>query len=191
MQSLPEAFRSKFKFNAVFELDVSKLVLAGSSAGAGCAAYLSQHCRDKDIPIQGVVLNVPVLCDYRHLPSECNQPGNSYEQSMHSFLSSGEMRAVWELVIPSAMADSDSMASPLLGDVKGLSKHAIFVAGQDPLRDEGLAYAKKLETEGWMSVSLSIRACHIRLLKYDSSVPPRGSGLIFGEFSRNGLHESS
>lgn len=148
LQSSPEAFMSTFNTNVIFDLDVSKLMLAGSSAGAGCAAYLSQHCRDKNIPIHGVVLSVPVLCDCRHLPSECTQTGNSYEQNTHSFLSSGDMRAVWELVIPSARAGSDPKASPLLGDVKGLSSHAVFIAGQDPLRDEGLAYVKKLEKEG-------------------------------------------
>jgi acetyl esterase/lipase len=58
------------------------------------------------------------------------------------------MRAVWDLVLPSTTAGSDPKASPLLGNLKDLSKHAIFVAGQDPLRDEGITYAKTLETEG-------------------------------------------
>jgi acetyl esterase/lipase len=58
------------------------------------------------------------------------------------------MRAIWDLLIPSATAGSDPFVSPLLGDVTGLPRHSIFVAGQDPLRDEGLAYARKLTNNG-------------------------------------------
>ncbi|KAK4942867.1 hypothetical protein LTR10_017443 [Elasticomyces elasticus] len=141
----PEIFVSKFQPQAEISLDAQKVILSGSSAGAGTAAYLSQTCRDKNIPIYGVVLNVPVLCDYRHLPSDCR---TSYDQCTDSLLSSGEMRAVWDLIIPSATVGADLKASPLLGRVEGLRKHLIFVAGQDPLRDEGLAYAKKLQSAG-------------------------------------------
>ncbi|KAK5030375.1 hypothetical protein LTS07_005159 [Exophiala sideris] len=114
----PEIFVSKFQPQAEISLDAQKVILSGSSAGAGTAAYLSQTCRDKNIPI--------------------------YD----SLLSSGEMRAVWDLIIPSATVGADLKASPLLGRVEGLRKHLIFVAGQDPLRDEGLAYAKKLQSAG-------------------------------------------
>ncbi|KAJ9608815.1 hypothetical protein H2200_006586 [Cladophialophora chaetospira] len=146
--SSPDEFLSTFIADPTFELDLGKLILTGSSAGGGCAAYLSQTCRDKNIPVHGVVLNVPVLCDYRHLPAECTRPQNSYEQCTHSFLSSGEMRAVWDLVITSTETGADPKASPLLGDLKGLQKHAVFVAGQDPLRDEALAYVKELGSAG-------------------------------------------
>lgn len=146
--SSPDGLLSKFASGTAFELNLSRLILGGSSAGAGCAAYLSQTCRDKNIPLHGVLLNVPVLCDYRHQPAACTQPGNSYEQCTHSFLSAGEMRAVWDLVIPSTSVGADPRASPLLGDLSGLTRHAVFVAGQDPLRDEALAYVKKLETAG-------------------------------------------
>lgn len=43
---------------------------------------------------------------------------------------------------------SNPRASPLLGNLKGLSPHYIFVAGQDPNRDEGIAYARALKDAG-------------------------------------------
>jgi len=36
----------------------------------------------------------------------------------------------------------------LLADLKGLPPHVIYVAGQDPCRDEGIAYSQKLTESG-------------------------------------------
>ncbi|KAI1623407.1 Alpha/beta hydrolase fold-3, partial [Exophiala viscosa] len=141
----PEALVASFGPQANISIDTQKVILSGSSAGAGTAAYLSQTCRDKNISIFGLALNVPLLCDYRHLPPDCT---TSYEQCTDSLLSSGEMRAVWDLIIPSPTVGADPKASPLFGAVARLPKHLIFVAGQDPLRDEGLAYARKLQSAG-------------------------------------------
>jgi acetyl esterase len=135
--------------NLEVELDRHRVILAGSSSGAGISAVLSQMCRDRRLPISGVVLNVPVLCDYRHFPTEYASESdiNSYAQCVETF-SSGAMVGVWNLVHPSASSGSDPKASPLLGDCANLPRHLIFVAGQDALRDEGIAYASKLEQSG-------------------------------------------
>ncbi|KAL6249772.1 hypothetical protein RBB50_003627 [Rhinocladiella similis] len=123
--------------------DLDKVILAGSSAGGATAAYLSQTCRDRELPIYGVVLNIPLVCDHRHLPDDCRL---SYEQAnTNPRLCSREMRATWDLLIPSATMGADLKASPLLGNLKGLPKHLVFVAGHDPLRDEALKYAETLE----------------------------------------------
>jgi acetyl esterase len=134
-----------------FQLDTNCLILAGSSAGAAITASLSQICRSHSplIPVYGVVLNVPVLCDYRHLPSTItSKPDNSYAQCTHTLLSANDMRAVWSLAVPSANLGSEPLISPLLGDLRGLPKQMIFIAGQDPLRDEGLLYAERLREAG-------------------------------------------
>ena len=105
---------------------------------------------ERGIPIWGVILNVPVLCDYRHFPVKYAVKGqpSSYQQCVETF-SSGAMVWVWNQVHPNANGTGqDPKASPLLGNCTGLPKHLVFVAGQDALRDEGLAYARILSEEG-------------------------------------------
>ena len=50
------------------------------------------------------------------------------------------MRVIQDLIIPNPEDEEHPRVAPLLGNVKGLPPHLIFVAGQDRLRDEGIAY---------------------------------------------------
>ncbi|KAG4439590.1 hypothetical protein IFR05_004938 [Cadophora sp. M221] len=138
------------------DLDLKNLCLAGSSSGAGISAVLSQMCRDKAIPISGVILNVPVVCDYRHFPVRYRDKdqNSSYRQAVETF-SSGAMVMVWNITQLSDSTGSDPNVSPLLGDLSNLPRHLIFVAGQDALRDEGIAYAIKLR-ENEVEVELEV-----------------------------------
>ncbi|CZS89371.1 uncharacterized protein RAG0_00775 [Rhynchosporium agropyri] len=94
-------------------LDLKKVFLAGSSSGAGTSAVLSQMCRDRNIPIAGVILNVPVVCDYRHFPSPSHTPVpiSSYMQAIPTF-SSSAMVTVWSTTHPSP--NTGSSPKPLL-----------------------------------------------------------------------------
>ena len=147
---LETLFSSNSAFlNLSIQFDLNQVFLAGSSSGAGISAVLSQMCRDKGLPISGVILNVPVVCDYRHFPAEYVSEGriSSYRQAVETY-SSGAMVMVWNNTQPSEASGSDPLASPLLGDLSSLPRHMIFVAGQDALRDEGIAYATKLKEAG-------------------------------------------
>ena len=108
---------------------------------------MSQMTSDKEVHVAGVILNVPVTCHPKFFPRE-RYEYTSYEQCEGTLLSSEEMRQMWEVVCPDESRGKEPMASPLLGSLKGLPKHLVFVAGQDPLRDEALAYVSKLEEEG-------------------------------------------
>jgi acetyl esterase len=134
--------------------NLQKLVLVGSSSGAAITATLSHECRDKGVRIAGVVLINPVLCDYRHFPSE-GKISESYLQCTQTFLGSCQMATLWNTVLPSAISGNSPRASPLLGETRDLPPHLIFVAGRDSLRDEGIAYARKLESAS-VPVELSI-----------------------------------
>jgi acetyl esterase len=126
--------------------DRNKVLLAGSSAGGCIAASLAQQARDAGVAIKGVVLNVPITCDPRHFPAG-DYEYTAYKQCFGTLLSGPEMEQIWEMVVPAEQGKSP-LVSPLLGNVTGLPPHSVFVAGQDPLRDEGIAYAEKLRSSG-------------------------------------------
>lgn len=128
--------------------DLSCLILAGSSSGAGITAVLSQNCRDRGLRVAGVVLNVPVLCHYRHYPASEDGVSGSYKECAETFMGSREMATCWSTVTGSRTLGADPRLSPLLGDSRCLPPHVIFVAGRDPLRDEGIAYSRLLEGNG-------------------------------------------
>jgi acetyl esterase len=60
-------------------------------------------------------------------------------------MGSAHLVKCWNTLLPSATAGTHPLASPLLGKLDSLPPHLIFIAGRDPLRDEGIAYVEKLE----------------------------------------------
>ena len=142
---------TQFEEQNGIRMDRERVVLAGSSAGAGISAALSQRCRRDELNVSGVVLNVPVLCDWRHFERVERELGvtiRSYEFASEVVLPSGAMKWIWETLYPDPEKSLSTDASPLLGDLRDLPKHMVFVAGQDALYDEGVAYAKKLQDAG-------------------------------------------
>lgn len=130
-----------------FGSDPTKIVLAGSSVGGQITAVLSHWARDASLPIKGVIMNVPVLCDPRHFPIG-DYEFSSYDQCFGALLNSGIMKHLWTILMPDPEGGSDPVVSPLLGDLSGLPRHLMYIAGQDPVRDEGIAYAAKLKKSG-------------------------------------------
>jgi len=130
-------------------IDPSKILLAGSSAGANLTAAVASMARDAKISgLSGVVLNVPVLCHPDHFPQEKYEL-RSYEQCTGTLLHSVEMRQCWDLYVPDEKETGASpLVSLLLSDHRGLPPTHIFVAGQYPVRDEGIAYAEALQAAG-------------------------------------------
>lgn len=130
-----------------FGFDEEKIILAGSSVGGQITGVLSQWARGYGIGVKGVVLNVPVLCDPRHFPKDTYE-GSSYGQAVGALLNSGVMEYLWKLVIPDGEKGKHPDVSPLLGKLENLPPHLLYVAGQDPVRDDGIAYGRKLESSG-------------------------------------------
>ncbi|KAL3474488.1 alpha/beta hydrolase fold-domain-containing protein [Aspergillus californicus] len=130
-------------------VDSGTVVLGGTSAGANLVAALTLRLKHEG-SLNGVVgqlLNIPVLCHPRFLPHNKHEL-RSYVQNAQSPTINGErMRWFWDQYFPHATADA--LASPLLASqFDGLPPALIQVAGLDPLRDEGLAYAKELLLAG-------------------------------------------
>ena len=132
-----------FRHATELQIDVSRILVAGDSAGANLAASVSQLARDsRDFTISQQVLIYPVL-DHRC----CTE---SYEEFAEGFgLTRTAMRWFWDQYAAAETKREDGLVSPLLADdLRGLPPTHIVTAEYDVLRDEGEQYADRLRQAG-------------------------------------------
>jgi acetyl esterase/lipase len=117
------------------------LVVAGDSAGGNLAAVVALRTRDAGGPqIALQVLVYPVVDHDFGRPSYAEHGGGGL------ILNTAEMEWFWDNYAPDVATRAHPDASPLRArDHAGLPPAYVLVAEFDPLRDEGLAYAAKLE----------------------------------------------
>lgn len=136
------AFRTIASSLTSFGGDGVRVAVGGDSAGGNLSAIVAQECRNDAIAPRLQLLIYPATDMTRSLPS-------------HEFFREGFMlsKPVMDYYIDHYLASPDQQrdprASPLFADdVKGVAPAFILTAGFDPLRDEGRAYAEKLEAAG-------------------------------------------
>jgi acetyl esterase len=138
--------------------DSSRIFLAGDSAGGNLAAVTAIRIRDEfaktarwpSLRLAGQILIYPVTNYYK--------PGTpSYVEFADGFsLTTSAMKWFWEKYLESESdADNPHVAPLLAPDLSGLPPALVIVSGCDPLRDEGIAFAKRLEEAG-VGVKLSV-----------------------------------
>jgi len=124
-------------------IDGRAVAVMGDSAGGNLAAVVAQVARDLDVapPVaQGLVY-----------------PGTDFGMGTRShelfadgfFLTRESMTWFRHQYLPEDQSIDDPLVSPLRADdVSGVAPAWVWTAGFDPLRDEGRAYADKLEKAG-------------------------------------------
>jgi acetyl esterase len=114
-------------------------VLHGDSAGANLAAVAAASYRD-DARLLMLLLVYPV--------TDCDLTRPSYRQAVpEGFLEVKDMEWFWSLYAGDRDR-SDPALSPLRGDLAGLPPTLVVTAEYDPLRDEGIEYARKAAAAG-------------------------------------------
>jgi len=123
--------------------DASRIAVAGDSSGATVAVALALRIRDSGgAPPRFQLLFYPVT-DY--LEPETR----SYiERGAGYSLSKPFMEWAWKNYLPSDWSRDDPYLFPLRADLAGLPPALVMTAEYDPLRDEGVAFARALETAG-------------------------------------------
>jgi acetyl esterase len=123
-------------------VDPTRIGVAGDSAGANLAAVVTLMARDRDGPrIKAQALLYP--------PTEHSFGTDSYREFAlgGGFLTLAKMRWYWSQYLGAADG-RNPYASPLLADLSSLPVALVLVAECDPLRDEGLAYGRRLVEHG-------------------------------------------
>lgn len=127
--------------NAKFlEGDDDTILVAGDSAGGNLAAAVALMAKEKNGPqIAGQLLIYPIT-------------DMTSDLSMYSRAKFGpskeEMDWYGRQYLKNDSEKRNPLVSPLYGDLKGLPEAIIIAAEVDPLHDQDVAYAKKLEQSG-------------------------------------------
>ncbi|WP_299551424.1 alpha/beta hydrolase [uncultured Tateyamaria sp.] len=121
--------------------DPERIAVGGDSAGGNVAAVIAQQRRDAEVSPKYQLMWVPWL--------DLSKQSRSYKLfELGYYLEKPKMEWYTDHYLQTPEQALDPLASPLLGDASGVCPAGVLVAGFDPLRDEGLAYAQKLEAAG-------------------------------------------
>jgi acetyl esterase len=125
--------------------DATRLVVAGDSAGGNLAAVAALMVRDRGGPgIAHQLLLFPVTA-----PARGSEFASYTENAEGYILTRGAMEWFWEHYLDAPGDGTNPYAAPLHApDLAGLPPATVVTAEFDPLRDEGLAYARRLSEAG-------------------------------------------
>ena len=139
-------------------IDGSKLAVAGNSVGANMATVVALMAKEKGKPnLTFQALISPVM------NTDFNT--ESYNQfGVGRFLTRNVMKKGWDHYIPDPAQRNEIYASPLQASkeqLRGLPPALVITEENDVLRDEGEAYARKLDDAGvWVTSTRYIGMIH-------------------------------
>jgi len=131
-------------------LGISKIVISGESGGGNLALATTLKAKGEGVldMVDGVYAQCPYISGV-YADKDPSLP-SLYENDDY-FLNCSMMGSMVRMYSPDGSADTDPLAWPLNAtteDLQGLPPHTISVNQLDPLRDEGLAYFRKLLDAG-------------------------------------------
>lgn len=124
-------------------IDAARIAVGGDSAGGNLATVVAMMSRERGGPSLIHQLLIYPVTDNRFDTTSYKDNGSGY------FLSENLMRWFWHHYLESEADGENPLASPLRAhDLSGLPSATVLTAEYDPLRDEGRAYAERLEEAG-------------------------------------------
>ncbi len=149
-------------------VDANRLAVAGDSAGGNLAAVVCLMAKQKGAPKVSFQLLIYPTTQARADTDSIKAFAEGY------FLEKKAMDWFYDQYVPAGQDINDPRLSPLAAsDLSGLPRAYVVTAGFDPLKDEGKAYADKLNRAGVAAVYVN----------YD--------GMVHGFFNMSGVLETA
>ncbi|WP_416896508.1 MAG: alpha/beta hydrolase [Minwuia sp.] len=138
-----------------YGIDPDRMAMGGDSAGGNLTAATCQRLKRDGGPLPVLQVLIYPATDFTASGGSLTENGSGY------FLTKDQIDAMAEMYLGDRDNYSNPDASPLLcEDLSALPPALVQIAGYDPLRDEGVAYAGKLREAG----------VHVDLIEYPSVV---------------------
>ena len=126
-----------------FGIDPDRLIIAGDSAGGTIATVTAR----KAAAIKGLHVLLQILIYPVTDPSLQSESWHTFADGPVITLDTALQ--AWHMYVPDVAARQSPDAAPMLtGDLDGSPNALVIVAEYDPLHDEGIAYAARLEKAG-------------------------------------------
>jgi acetyl esterase len=126
-----------------WNLDGSRLMLGGDSAGGNLALAAALLLRDQGGPaLRGILANYPVADSRFDTPSYQEFGAGGYGLNLE------RMAFYWNVYVPHAADRLHPLAAPLRADLSGLPPVLVLLAELDVLRSEGEALVDRLRAAG-------------------------------------------
>jgi acetyl esterase len=137
------AFRYVAEHAAEFDADAARIAVGGDSAGGNLAAVVCLMARDRGGPMPVLQLLVYPVTDY-----DDDRP-SSYEYAEGHLLTRSLIPWFWGHYVASPEEGRQPYASPFQArNLEGLPPALVITAECDPIRDQGEAYAHRLQQAG-------------------------------------------
>jgi acetyl esterase len=137
-----------FNYAEELEVDANRIAVGGDSAGGNLAAAVALWAKDRRGPqIWRQILIYPAV---DALQSIENSPYKSIRENAQApILTSSLTKSFWDFYLETEADVDHHYASPIKAkNVSGLPQAFVITAEYDPIRDEGEAYASRLQDSG-------------------------------------------
>lgn len=123
--------------------DAERIAVGGDSAGGNLAAVVALMARDRGEPLLSRQLLIYPVIDHAFNTESYRANADGY------LLTRSMMQWFWGHYLADAGQGAEPYASPIrAADLSGVAPATVITAEYDPLRDEGEAYARRLESAG-------------------------------------------